>query len=211
MQEGQRVRLTMDMDGCRDKGKHIRLAGLTGTVKHCYQDVWGVEFDDAVGEGISIGAHDADGVYRRYVDICEPLEAPASEPTGYMRPCEDCSGSGTEERAGYIVPCMDCDGTGIHADEEDTQSMGVIVGDLVKKTEPAVLYVSFHTNVRFRLKVFENTVWIERQPNGENIPFDRSTVPSADLVYYPATNTWNLECIESLLAQYARVCAGIEV
>lgn len=71
--QGQRVRLTRDMGF---KGPYQRLAGLTGVVKHCYGDVWGVEFDDDQG-GISIGADDEQGQYCLYVDVCEPV---AGEP-----------------------------------------------------------------------------------------------------------------------------------
>jgi hypothetical protein len=41
----------------------------------------------------------------------------AAEPEGYMRPCENCGGKGTDNFGKYTVPCWHCDGTGIHTEK----------------------------------------------------------------------------------------------
>jgi hypothetical protein len=51
----------------------------------------------------------------------------AQQVTGFMRPCEMCSGKGTIYYGGFCLPCGDCDGTGIcpEPDLDDTQKIDV--------------------------------------------------------------------------------------
>ena len=43
----------------------------------------------------------------------------SDEPTGYMRPCGRCGGSGTVPNGDYVKHCPDCDGTGIYTPDAD--------------------------------------------------------------------------------------------
>jgi hypothetical protein len=46
-------------------------------------------------------------------------EPEASEPEGFMRPCEHCGGTGAVFLDQFTRPCSYCDGDGIHTEQEE--------------------------------------------------------------------------------------------
>jgi hypothetical protein len=56
---------------------------------------------------------------------------------------------------------------------------------------------------QYRIKVFEKTVWVERQPDGTNLPFDR--------VDHPVWNfgIWNEPAMMALINTYEHEGAKI--
>lgn len=85
--------------------------------------------------------------------------------------------------------------------------------------EIARLYISLKGN-HYRFKVFAHSVWIERQPDGQNVPLHRpETGPDvyplasngdvepqihslAWALYNPETEAWNYEAIGELIFRY---------
>ena len=68
--------------------------------------------------------------------------------------------------------------------------------------EIAKLYLDYEGK-RYRVKVFENTVGIERQPNGQNVLLSKADYPDdAARVYNADTGAWDYWALGRLLKQY---------
>lgn len=65
--------------------------------------------------------------------------------------------------------------------------------------ELAKIYVSYLGSV-YRVKAFQNTLWVERQPNGSNIPFSREDYD--DVLYGDNYPTWHIENLQNMLEEY---------
>ena len=60
---------------------------------------------------------------------------------------------------------------------------------------PAILYFR-RGGVLYRVKAFVETVWIERQLNGDNLPYSRADHPVFDGLI------WNFDVIDALVKLY---------
>jgi hypothetical protein len=68
--------------------------------------------------------------------------------------------------------------------------------------EIAKLYIEYEGK-RYRVKVFENTIGIERQPNGENILLAKAEHPDdAGQVYNVESGAWDYWALGLLLKHY---------
>jgi hypothetical protein len=65
--------------------------------------------------------------------------------------------------------------------------------------ELAKLYFKLD-GLTYRVKVFDNTLWIERQPGGDNLAFERSQWP----IWNAETNVWDLGELTRLVGAYKR-------
>jgi hypothetical protein len=75
--------------------------------------------------------------------------------------------------------------------------------------EIAKIYLHKNGKV-YRVKVFEKTIWIERQrPHGDNLAFDRSHWNYRGL-YWQEDSAWNLDALNELITDYERDLLGIE-
>lgn len=61
--------------------------------------------------------------------------------------------------------------------------------------DPAVLYLR-RDGVQYRIKAFPLTLWIERQPGGDNLPYFLSDHP-----VYDGSN-WDFDAIDALVRLY---------
>jgi hypothetical protein len=66
----------------------------------------------------------------------------------------------------------------------------------------ARLYIELEGRL-FRVKVLENTIWIERQrPHASNMPFSRQEDELAKQIYQNDTHLWHIESLEQLIWRY---------
>lgn len=61
--------------------------------------------------------------------------------------------------------------------------------------DPAVLYFRRAGNA-YRVKVFDSTVWIEAQPGGDNLPYERADHPVFD------GQAWDFDALAVLVDIY---------
>lgn len=61
--------------------------------------------------------------------------------------------------------------------------------------DPAVLYFRRAGNA-YRVKVFDSTVWIEAQPGGDNLPYERADHPAFD------GQAWDFDALAKLIDTY---------
>lgn len=61
--------------------------------------------------------------------------------------------------------------------------------------DPAVLYFR-RAGESYRVKVFDLTIWIERQPHGDNLPYERADHPVFD------GQAWDFDALAALVDIY---------
>ena len=63
----------------------------------------------------------------------------------------------------------------------------------------------------YRIKVFEETIGFERQPDGHNHFFDRQVDPIAAALYDTASEHWDLEALAHLIIRYENEGDGLNL
>ena len=65
--------------------------------------------------------------------------------------------------------------------------------------DPAALYFR-RAGIAYRVKAFDQTVWIEAQPGGDNLPYERAAHPVFD------GQTWDLDALAAIVDIYRADC-----
>lgn len=70
----------------------------------------------------------------------------------------------------------------------------------------ATLYIRDWSK-QYRIKVFRNLIWVERQPGGDNRSFGRSELHAARDAYQDGV--WDLQALAKLFDLYENEAAGL--
>lgn len=69
--------------------------------------------------------------------------------------------------------------------------------------DPAVLYFR-RAGESYRVKAFDLTIWIERQPGGDNLPYARADHPVFD------GQAWDFDALAALVDIYRAGCGAAQ-
>jgi hypothetical protein len=90
-----------------------------------------------------------------------------------------------------IMVCSELGKRGYRLNEDES--------DWIDDEPLTVLYLRFYGK-QFRIKVWPETLGIERQPDGDNVFLNREEVPDADIAY--EGRVWNFDALERLMKSY---------